>query len=76
MIEGNRVYIPCIYVMNKIDAITMEELDLLDRIPHVCPISAHLEWNFDQASSFRALAGGCFLRLSADAGRNRSHGLC
>ena len=25
----------------------MEELDLLDKIPHYVPISAHLEWNFD-----------------------------
>eukprot|EP01110_Echinostelium_bisporum_P006780 TRINITY_DN26683_c0_g1_i1.p1 TRINITY_DN26683_c0_g1~~TRINITY_DN26683_c0_g1_i1.p1 ORF type:complete len:367 (-),score=128.83 TRINITY_DN26683_c0_g1_i1:15-1115(-) len=47
VIEGNRVYIPCIYALNKIDAITIEELDLLDQIPHYCPISAHLEWNLD-----------------------------
>lgn len=26
------VYIPCIYVLNKIDSITIEELDLLDRV--------------------------------------------
>lgn len=30
VIEGNRVYVPCIYVVNKIDQITIEELDLLD----------------------------------------------
>ena len=24
-IEGNRVYMPCVYALNKIDAITMEE---------------------------------------------------
>ena len=28
-IEGNRIYIPAIYVINKIDAISIEELDLL-----------------------------------------------
>ena len=28
-IEGNRVYMPCIYVMNKIDQISIEELDML-----------------------------------------------
>jgi len=48
IIEGNRVYVPCLYVLNKIDAITIEELDLLDRIPHYVPISAHLEWNMDE----------------------------
>jgi len=47
VIEGNRVYTPAIYVMNKIDQITIEELDLIDRIPNVCPISAHHEWNLD-----------------------------
>lgn len=48
VIEGNRVYIPCLYVLNKIDAITIEELDLLDQIPHYVPVSAHLEWNLDE----------------------------
>lgn len=33
--------------MNKIDQITIQELDLLDRIPNVCPISAHHGWNTD-----------------------------
>ncbi|KAL9643752.1 hypothetical protein ABK040_002792 [Willaertia magna] len=47
VIEGNRVYIPCIYAMNKIDQITIEELDLIDRIPNCCPISANHEWNLD-----------------------------
>ncbi|KYQ99983.1 GTP-binding-like protein [Tieghemostelium lacteum] len=47
VIEGNRIYVPCIYVLNKIDAISIEELDLLDKIPHYVPISGHLEWNLD-----------------------------
>lgn len=34
VIEGNRKYVPCIYVLNKIDAISMEELEVLDKIPH------------------------------------------
>jgi developmentally-regulated GTP-binding protein 1 len=46
-LEGNRVYIPCLYVLNKIDAITIQELDLLSRVPHYVPISARQEWNFD-----------------------------
>jgi len=48
IVEGNRVYIPCIYVLNKIDTITIEELTLLDRIPHYVPICADKEWNFDE----------------------------
>ena len=48
IIEGNRVYVPCIYVLNKIDAISIEELDLLDKVPHYVPISAKDEWNFDE----------------------------
>jgi len=47
VIEGNRVYIPCLYILNKIDQISVEELDVFDRLPHWVPISAHLEWNFD-----------------------------
>ena len=30
VIEGNRKYIPCLYAMNKIDDITLEELNILD----------------------------------------------
>eukprot|EP00245_Coleochaete_scutata_P004718 TRINITY_DN1758_c0_g3_i1.p1 TRINITY_DN1758_c0_g3~~TRINITY_DN1758_c0_g3_i1.p1 ORF type:complete len:369 (+),score=80.05 TRINITY_DN1758_c0_g3_i1:129-1235(+) len=47
VIEGNRMYIPCIYAINKVDQITLEELELLERMPHYCPVSAHLEWNLD-----------------------------
>ena len=48
IIEGNRIYVPCIYVLNKIDAISIEELDLLDKVPHYVPISAKDHWNFDE----------------------------
>ncbi|KAF8564792.1 hypothetical protein P879_07783 [Paragonimus westermani] len=47
VIEGNRIYIPCLYVLNKIDQISIEELDIICRIPHCVPISAHHKWNFD-----------------------------
>lgn len=46
-IEGSRVYIPCIYVLNKIDQITMEELNVIDKLPHYCPVCAYHEWNLD-----------------------------
>ncbi len=47
-IEGNRVFIPALYVINKIDQITIEELDLLDQIPNYVLISAHKKWNMDE----------------------------
>lgn len=47
VLEGNRIYIPCIYVLNKIDQISIEELDIIYKIPHSIPICAHHEWNFD-----------------------------
>ncbi len=40
VIEGNRTYIPCIYVLNKIDQLTIEELDIIDQMPHHIPICA------------------------------------
>ena len=33
-IEENRVFIPVLYVINKIDKITIEKFDLLDQIPN------------------------------------------
>merc|ERR1712203_1098849 len=47
VVEGNRSYIPCIYLLNKIDQISIEELDIICKIPHCVPISAHHKWNYD-----------------------------
>jgi len=46
--EGNRVYIPAVFVLNKIDAISIEELDLLYKIPNSVPISVHKWMNIDE----------------------------
>ncbi|KAL7412984.1 P-loop containing nucleoside triphosphate hydrolase protein [Mrakia frigida] len=48
VIEGNRVYVPALYVLNKIDAISIEELDLLYKIPMSCPISSTQWLNIDE----------------------------
>lgn len=45
------IYIPCIYVLNKIDQISIEELDILSKIPNCVPISSEHEWNFDELLS-------------------------
>lgn len=47
-IEDNCIYIPCIYAMNKIDTITLAELDIIDQLPHYVPISARDSWNLDE----------------------------
>lgn len=46
--SNDRQYIPCLYVLNKIDDITIEELDILSKVPHYVPICAAKEWNFDE----------------------------
>jgi len=48
VIEGNRVYMPALYVVNKIDSITVEELDLLNEMPNWVPISCKQGWNMDE----------------------------
>ncbi|MEN2497518.1 MAG: GTP-binding protein [Marteilia pararefringens] len=47
VILGNRAYIPAIYVLNKIDSITIKELELIYTLPHCIPVSAEHKWNFD-----------------------------
>lgn len=47
VIEGNRKYCKCIYVMNKIDQTYIEDLDIICKVPHYIPISAKDEWNLD-----------------------------
>lgn len=44
----SRSYIPVVYALNKIDSITIEELDLLYRIPNAVPISSEHGWNIDE----------------------------
>lgn len=59
IIEGNRVYMPCIYILNKIDQISIEELDVIYKIPHCVPISAHHKWNFDDCKCCRSHLDSC-----------------
>ncbi|KAF8138595.1 P-loop containing nucleoside triphosphate hydrolase protein [Boletus edulis] len=45
---ATRVYIPALYVLNKIDAISIEELDLLYKIPNSVPVSSKEWMNIDE----------------------------
>jgi len=46
-IEGNRKYLKCIYVYNKIDTVSMEEVDSLAKLPNSVPISCKLGLGYD-----------------------------
>lgn len=47
VVLGNRNYTPCLYVYNKIDCISMEQMDKLARQPHSVVISVEAELNLD-----------------------------
>lgn len=47
VIVGNRIYMPCIYVFNKIDQISIEEVDRLAREPNSVVASCNLRLNLD-----------------------------
>ena len=47
VIEGNRKYVPCLYVFNKVDMCCLEEVDEIARREHTVPISCYLELNLD-----------------------------
>jgi len=44
---GTRKYIPCLYVLNKIDGISLEECDRLARLDHHVVISCEVGLNLD-----------------------------
>ncbi|CCE65820.1 hypothetical protein TPHA_0N00400 [Tetrapisispora phaffii CBS 4417] len=46
--SASRRYMPAVYVLNKIDSLSLEELELLYRIPNAVPISSGQEWNLDE----------------------------
>ncbi|KAG7336586.1 small GTP-binding domain protein [Nitzschia inconspicua] len=45
VVVGNREYKPCLYLYNKIDTITIEEVDQLARQPHSIVGSVNKRWN-------------------------------
>ncbi|TEB39047.1 developmentally regulated GTP-binding protein [Coprinellus micaceus] len=44
---GTRKYMPCLYVYNKVDAISLEQVDKLARQPNTVVISCEMDLNLD-----------------------------
>lgn len=47
VVVGNRVYLPCLYVYNKIDQVSIEEVDRLARRPYSVVASCNMKLNLD-----------------------------
>lgn len=47
VVVGNRVHIPCLYVYNKIDQISIEEVDRIARQDHSVVVSCNVKLNLD-----------------------------
>ncbi|MCL4419490.1 TGS domain-containing protein, partial [Patescibacteria group bacterium] len=47
IIEGNRKYVRCLYVYNKIDTLSIEEVDAIARLPDSVVISIYMKLNLD-----------------------------
>ena len=47
VVEGNRRYMKCLYVYNKIDVCSIEEVDEISRRPFSIPISCYQKLNMD-----------------------------
>lgn len=47
VIEGNRRYVRCLYVYNKVDMCSLEEVDEIARRANSIPVSCHMKLNMD-----------------------------
>jgi uncharacterized protein len=47
VIEGNRRYVKCLYVYNKVDICSIEEVDEMARLPFSVPVSCSMGLNMD-----------------------------
>jgi len=47
VIENNRVYLRCLYVINKVDTVSLDEVDRLAHLEHSVVISANEKLNLD-----------------------------
>lgn len=47
VVEGNRIYLRCLFVCNKVDTVTLDEVDHLAHLPHYLVISCNERLNLD-----------------------------
>lgn len=47
VVTANRIYLPCVYVYNKIDQISIEEVNRLARQPNSLVVSCNMQLNLD-----------------------------
>lgn len=47
VIEGNRIYTPAVYAVNKMDSVSLEEVQLMEDMPNYVMTSSEKEWNLD-----------------------------
>ena len=47
VVEANRIYVRCLYVTNKVDTVTLDEVDHLAHLPHFLVISCNERLNLD-----------------------------
>ncbi|KAA0183382.1 hypothetical protein HAZT_HAZT006536 [Hyalella azteca] len=47
VISGNRVYMNCLYVYNKVDQISIEEIDRIAHQPNCIVVSCNMKLNLD-----------------------------
>ncbi|CAD7933184.1 unnamed protein product [Amoebophrya sp. A120] len=48
VLEGNRKYVRCVYCYNKIDMLSVEQIEALARLPHSHVMSCNLKLNLDR----------------------------
>ena len=51
---GNRVYLNCLYVYNKIDQVSLEEVDRLANLPYSVVISCYMKLNLGKKTKITA----------------------
>ncbi|CAM9322242.1 unnamed protein product [Scytosiphon promiscuus] len=47
VVQGNRKYVKCLYVYNKVDMISIEDMDKLAREPNSIVVSVHMKLNLE-----------------------------